>query len=88
MRTDLPSLLYCCICDLFLDGFYLQPEMEMVARGLEKHLKMEQREFLMSMLVGICSEESQKRAAEALGLVGNISLLANFVMLKKTVANL
>lgn len=53
----------------------MQPEMEMVARGLEKHLKMEQREFLMSMLVGICSEESQKRAAEALGLVG--STMAN-----------
>ncbi|XP_004296731.1 PREDICTED: uncharacterized protein LOC101297340 [Fragaria vesca subsp. vesca] len=47
------------------------PEMEMVARGLEKHLKMDQREFLMSMLVGICSEESQKRAAEALGLVSS-----------------
>ncbi|KAK9932512.1 hypothetical protein M0R45_019747 [Rubus argutus] len=48
------------------------PEMEMVARGLEKHLKMEQREFLMSMLVGICSEESQKRAAEALGLISYV----------------
>ncbi|XP_061994422.1 uncharacterized protein LOC133712333 [Rosa rugosa] len=44
------------------------PEMEMVARGLEKHLKMDQRRFLMSMLVGTCSEESQRRAAEALGL--------------------
>lgn len=88
MRTDLPSLLSFCIYDLFLDEFYLQPEMEMVAQGLKKHLKMEQREFLMSMLVGFCSEQSQKRAAEALGLVGSTSLLANFVMLKKTVANL
>ncbi|CAB4263497.1 unnamed protein product [Prunus armeniaca] len=44
------------------------PEMEMVARGLAKHLKLNQRQFLMSMLVGICSEESQRRVAEALGL--------------------
>ncbi|RXI00747.1 hypothetical protein DVH24_000981 [Malus domestica] len=44
------------------------PEMEMVARGLEKHLKLDQREFLMSMLTGVCSEKSQRRAAEALGL--------------------
>ncbi|KAH7572761.1 hypothetical protein JRO89_XS03G0008500 [Xanthoceras sorbifolium] len=47
----------------------LQPEMEMVARGLEKLLKVEQREFLMNMLVGVCSEESHRSAAEALGLV-------------------
>lgn len=47
----------------------LQPEMEMVARGLEKLLKVEQREYLMNMLVGICSEESHRTAAEALGLV-------------------
>ncbi|KAK3204642.1 hypothetical protein Dsin_018688 [Dipteronia sinensis] len=45
------------------------PEMEMVARGLEKLLKVEQRKFLMNMLVGVCSEESHGRAAEALGLV-------------------
>ncbi|XP_031262266.1 uncharacterized protein LOC116120459 [Pistacia vera] len=45
------------------------PEMEMVARGLEKLLKVEQREYLMNMLVGVCSEESQRTAAEALGLV-------------------
>ncbi|XP_021833824.1 uncharacterized protein LOC110773604 isoform X1 [Prunus avium] len=44
------------------------PEMEMVARGLAKHLKLNQRQFLMSMLVGICSEECQRRVAEALGL--------------------
>ncbi|KAF4375837.1 hypothetical protein G4B88_026416, partial [Cannabis sativa] len=45
------------------------PEMEMVARGLEKNLKVEQREFLMSMLIGFCDEESQRSAAEALGLM-------------------
>lgn len=43
--------------------------MEMVARGLAKHLKLEQREFLMDKLVGFCDEQSQKIAAEALGLV-------------------
>ncbi|POO03375.1 phosphoribosylformylglycinamidine synthase [Trema orientale] len=47
----------------------LSPEMEMVARGLEKHLKVEQREFLMNMLVGFCDEESRRSAAEALGLM-------------------
>ncbi|KAJ4723254.1 Phosphoribosylformylglycinamidine synthase [Melia azedarach] len=44
------------------------PEMEMVAQGLEKLLKFEQREFLMNMLVGVCSDESHRSAAEALGL--------------------
>ncbi|XP_062107737.1 uncharacterized protein LOC133818721 [Humulus lupulus] len=45
------------------------PEMEMVARGLEKNLKLEQREFLMSMLIGFCDEESRRSAAEALGVM-------------------
>ncbi|KAF3455435.1 hypothetical protein FNV43_RR00062 [Rhamnella rubrinervis] len=45
------------------------PEMEMVARSLEKHLKVEQREFLLNMLVGVCGEESQRSVAEALGLM-------------------
>lgn len=47
----------------------LQPELEMVARGLEKLLKFEQREILMNMLTGVCSEESHRSAAEALGLL-------------------
>ncbi|XP_024022116.1 uncharacterized protein LOC21407430 [Morus notabilis] len=47
------------------------PEMEMVARGLAKHLKLEQREFLMNMLVGFCDEQSRKIAAEALGLMSS-----------------
>lgn len=46
-----------------------QPEMEMVARGLEKNLNVEQREHLIKMLAGVCSEESYRSAAEALGLV-------------------
>lgn len=45
------------------------PEMEMVARGLEKVLKVEQRELLMGMLVGVGGEEGRRSAAEALGLV-------------------
>ncbi|WOH07997.1 hypothetical protein DCAR_0727433 [Daucus carota subsp. sativus] len=45
------------------------PEMEMVARGLEKHLKVDQREFLMNMYVKVCGEETHRSVAEALGLV-------------------
>ncbi|XP_048334063.1 uncharacterized protein LOC107422081 [Ziziphus jujuba] len=45
------------------------PEIEMVARSLEKHLKVEQREFLLNMLVGICGEDGQRSVAEALGLM-------------------
>ncbi|KAL3752573.1 hypothetical protein ACJRO7_000044 [Eucalyptus globulus] len=44
------------------------PEMEMVALGLEKQLKPEQREYLLNMLVGVCGEERPKSLVEALGL--------------------
>ncbi|KVI08282.1 uncharacterized protein LOC112526727 [Cynara cardunculus var. scolymus] len=44
------------------------PEMEMVARGLEKHLKLEQREYLLRMLMGVSSEENRRSLVEALGL--------------------
>ncbi|KAF3543166.1 hypothetical protein DY000_02002382 [Brassica cretica] len=45
-------------------------EMEMVARGLEKLMKLEERQSLMRTFVGMCcSEESQRSAAEALGLI-------------------
>ncbi|EFH58150.1 hypothetical protein ARALYDRAFT_322000 [Arabidopsis lyrata subsp. lyrata] len=45
-------------------------EMEMVARGLEKLMKLEERQSLLKTFVGICSsEDSQRSAAEALGLV-------------------
>lgn len=43
--------------------------MEMVARGLEKHLKPEQREYLLKMLIGVSSEENRRSLIEALGLV-------------------
>ncbi|KAJ0703132.1 hypothetical protein HanPI659440_Chr14g0547541 [Helianthus annuus] len=44
------------------------PEMEMVARGLEKHLKLEQRVNLLKMLVGVSTEENRRSLVEALGL--------------------
>ncbi|WJX15536.1 hypothetical protein P8452_05668 [Trifolium repens] len=45
------------------------PEMEMVSRGLEKHLKLEQRKHLMFLFGQVCSEESHGIAREALGLM-------------------
>ncbi|XP_028759794.1 uncharacterized protein LOC114718598 isoform X2 [Neltuma alba] len=45
------------------------PEMEMVARGLEKHLKLEQRKHLMDIFAGVCGEASHQIAREALGLI-------------------
>lgn len=44
------------------------PEMEMVARGLENHLRLEQREYLLDMVLEVCLEESRRSLAEALGL--------------------
>ncbi|GAV90062.1 LOW QUALITY PROTEIN: Nuc_sug_transp domain-containing protein [Cephalotus follicularis] len=58
----------CCVFRIFPPD-ESSPEMEMVARGLEKHLKVGQREFLLNMIVGVCCEKSQKIAAEALGLM-------------------
>ncbi|GAU12075.1 hypothetical protein TSUD_00410 [Trifolium subterraneum] len=45
------------------------PEMEMVSRGLEKHLKLEQRKHLMFLFGQVCSEDSHGIAREALGLM-------------------
>ncbi|GMJ03279.1 hypothetical protein like AT2G43235 [Hibiscus trionum] len=60
----------CLLHSIFPPG-ESSPEMEMVARGLEKILKVEQRELLMTMVVAICncSEEIRKSIAEALGLI-------------------
>lgn len=41
----------------------------MVARGLEKQLKVEQREYLMNMFIEVSGEGSYRSVAEALGLV-------------------
>ncbi|XP_058771957.1 uncharacterized protein LOC131645761 [Vicia villosa] len=45
------------------------PEMEMVSRGLAKHLKLEQRKHLMYLFGKVCSEDSHGIAREALGLI-------------------
>lgn len=58
-----------CLVHLIFPPEESSPEMEMVARGLEKLLKVEQRELLMGMMLGVCRGESQRSAAEALGLV-------------------
>ncbi|KAK6925071.1 hypothetical protein RJ641_009397 [Dillenia turbinata] len=44
------------------------PEIEMLAQGLEKHFKVEQREYLMKMLMEVCGEELCSSAAQALSL--------------------
>ncbi|KAK8613257.1 hypothetical protein V6N13_101024 [Hibiscus sabdariffa] len=71
-RTEAVSELskICLIQSIFPPG-ESSPEMEMVARGLEKLLKVEQRELLMTMVVAYCncSEEIRRSTAEALGLV-------------------
>lgn len=59
----------------------LQPEMEMVARGLGKNLKVEQRQLLMNMFVSVCSEESHRSAADALGLVCPFFSSVEFIFL-------
>lgn len=46
------------------------PEMEMVARGLENHLSLEQRELILESLINICGEDTHTSLVEALGLVG------------------
>lgn len=56
------------VITLIVDGS-LQPEMEMVAWGLEKHLKLEQRKHLMDVFSQVCDEGSHRIAREALGLV-------------------
>ena len=43
--------------------------MEMVAGGLEKVLKMEQRVHLLNLFGEACGSENRKIAAAALGLV-------------------
>ncbi|CAJ1977789.1 unnamed protein product [Sphenostylis stenocarpa] len=45
------------------------PEIEMVSRGLEKHLKLEQRKHLMFLFGKVCGGESHTIAREALGLI-------------------
>ncbi|EOA27139.1 hypothetical protein CARUB_v10023240mg [Capsella rubella] len=59
----------CLIHRIFPPNEY-SAEMEMVARGLEKLMKLEERQSLLKTFVGMCcSKDSQRSAAEALGLV-------------------
>ncbi|PHU05394.1 Beta-1,3-galactosyltransferase 7 [Capsicum chinense] len=44
------------------------PEIEMVARGLEKHLKLDQREFLMNSFPPVCTDETRRSKVVAFGL--------------------
>ena len=57
----------------------VQPEMEMVARGLEKNLKLEQREYLLKMITGVSSEENRRSLVEALGLVCLLASMSTVV---------
>ncbi|KAI4372762.1 hypothetical protein MLD38_010956 [Melastoma candidum] len=58
-----------CVIHQIFPPREFSPEMEMVALGLKKQLKLEQREFLMNMVVGVCGEEGPKSLAEALSMV-------------------
>ncbi|XP_031481296.1 uncharacterized protein LOC116251271 [Nymphaea colorata] len=57
----------CLVLQTFLPDEH-SPEMEMVAKSLEKHLKLAQREQLLNLYTGVCSTHSRSIAAEALGL--------------------
>lgn len=46
------------------------PEMEMVARGLDKSLDAEQREHILNSFIAVCGEDIDQSVVEALGLVG------------------
>ncbi|PIA29712.1 hypothetical protein AQUCO_05800075v1 [Aquilegia coerulea] len=54
------------------------PEMEMVAQGLEKHLRVEQRKHLFNLLAEFCGPPS-KSAAEALGLINKPSAVEDII---------
>ncbi|KAL0921114.1 hypothetical protein M5K25_008151 [Dendrobium thyrsiflorum] len=51
------------------------PELEMVASGLTNSLKIDQRRHLLTLFSGICSSDSLRIAAEALGLGTNASVI-------------
>ncbi|KAK4433792.1 hypothetical protein Salat_0541900 [Sesamum alatum] len=46
------------------------PEMEMVARGLDKSLSEEQREYILNSFVDVCGKDIDRSLVEALGLEG------------------
>lgn len=46
--------------------------MEMVASGLKKNLRIDQRKHLLNLFVEVCGAEGQKIAAEALDMVSKL----------------
>ncbi|KAF9597914.1 hypothetical protein IFM89_022557, partial [Coptis chinensis] len=62
------ELLKICIILQIFPPQESSPEMEMVARGLKTHLRVEQRELMLNLLTGICGPAS-KSGVEALGLI-------------------
>ncbi|KAK6122859.1 hypothetical protein DH2020_043385 [Rehmannia glutinosa] len=46
------------------------PEMEMVARGLDKSLSVEQREYILNSFISVCGQNIDQSVLEALGLGG------------------
>ncbi|XP_011073916.1 uncharacterized protein LOC105158762 [Sesamum indicum] len=46
------------------------PEMEMVARGLDKSLSVEQREYILNSFIDVCGKDIDQSLVEALGLGG------------------
>ncbi|KAK6122892.1 hypothetical protein DH2020_043358 [Rehmannia glutinosa] len=48
----------------------LAPEMEMVARGLDKSLSVEQREYILNSFISVCGKDIDQSLLEALGLGG------------------
>ncbi|XP_077252097.1 phosphoribosylformylglycinamidine synthase [Tasmannia lanceolata] len=69
----LDELLKICLIHQTFPPEENSPEMEMVARGLQKHLTIERREHLLKLFGGVCGAGSQRSAAEALGLMQFIS---------------
>lgn len=58
-----------CLDTIFtIVKYILQPEIEMVASGLRKNLKLEQREHLLNLLEEVSNSEGRRIAAAALGL--------------------
>ncbi|KAK6145783.1 hypothetical protein DH2020_019652 [Rehmannia glutinosa] len=45
-----------------------EPEMEMVARGLDKSLSVEQREYILNSFISVCGKDIDQSLLEALGL--------------------
>ncbi|KAL3642094.1 hypothetical protein CASFOL_012909 [Castilleja foliolosa] len=53
------------------------PEMEMVARGLDKSLSVEQREHIMNSFITLCGNDIDQSVVEALGLGGGTGELGH-----------